>query len=199
MGLDVGLFLKLVRSLIKFNKFAVIIPLVLMSASSAAQSTVDGETTIGSFEGRLGDEPLELTSVYNKQGSYSDLTVNDTSGIITYQISSSVGENLPILLIALQEGNVIGDLAITSVTLIDKDYSTALAAEHIEFNGIAFDSFGVIGDTEATIEDDGSIMFELSADLIRVDLETREVLDDQDTARIEGQYSGVFPRFEIDD
>jgi len=194
-----GLFSKLVRLLTNLNIRAFIVPLLLLTTSSAAQSTVGGDATIGSFEGRLNDEPLELTSIYNEDQAYSDLTISEASGIITYKISSSIGEKMSIFWVTLQEGNVVGDLDITSVTLIDKDYDTALAADHIEVNGIVFDSVGVIDDTAATVGDNGSIMFALSADLIRVDLETREVLDDQDTARIEGQYSGVFPRFEIDD
>ena len=191
-------FLKLVKPLIKLNISALIVPLLLTTMPSDAQNAVEDDATIGSFEGRLNGELLELTSVYNEVQPYSDLTVNETSGIITYQITSSIGESLPILQVALQEGNVVGDLDITSVTLIDKDYDTALAAEHFEVNGVVLERLGVIDDTVITLEDDGTIMFLLSADLIRIDLETREILNDQVAARIEGQYSGAFPFSEFD-
>ena len=180
------------------NICALLPPLLVLALPCVAQNAVDGDVTIGSFEGRLNGELLELTSVYNEVQPYSDLTVNETSGIITYQITSSIGESLPILQVALQEGNVVGDLDITSVTLIDKDYDTALAAEHFEVNGVVLERLGVIDDTVITLEDDGTIMFLLSADLIRIDLETREILNDQVAARIEGQYSGAFPFSEFD-
>jgi len=191
--------LKLVKSLINLNICALLAPLLVLALPCVAQNAVDGDVTIGSFEGRLDDQPLELYSVYNEEYTYSDLTVSEASGTTTYQVSSSIGENFPILQVALQEGGIVGKLDITSVTLIDKDYDTALAAAHFEANGVVFERLGVIEDTVITLEDDGSITFLLSADLIRVDLETREVLEDQATARIEGQYSGVFPSSEFAD
>jgi len=194
-----GLLLKLMKSLKNLNTCARLILFLLSASPSFAQNAVDGDVIVGSFEGRLNEQPLELTSVYSEEYTYSDLTVSEDSGTVTYQISSSVDENFPILQVALQEGGVIGELEITSVTLIDTDYDTALAAAHLEANGVVFESLGVIDDTVITIEDDGSIAFSLSADLVRVDLETREVLEDQDTARIEGEYSGAFPSSELND
>lgn len=158
---------------------------------------VADEVVIGEFVLTVDATPITLQSYYSAQDDFSDLTIDDSLGIKTFRVSASTDEGLPLLDIALQEGSVAGTFSIVSVTYIDQDYDTALAASSLEADGVVFEGLGAITGDNVQLAEEGEIRFSFSAELVRIELDSETPIAGEDGGRMEARFTGQFPASEL--
>lgn len=169
----------------------------LIALPCLADEVANGDEVIGTYTISLDGKAISLLSYANAEDDFSDLTFDESFGIKTYQVLASTDDGIPLLDVALQAGSVVGDLSITSVTFIDQNYDTALAAANLEAAGVSVANYGAIMDQAIDLGSDGTISFAFSADLVRIDLETEAPVSGEAGAYVEVSFSGIFPASEL--
>ncbi|MEP1695639.1 MAG: hypothetical protein ABJJ69_03785 [Paracoccaceae bacterium] len=151
------------------------------------------EAVIGEFALEVDTKAITLKSYYIAEDDFSDLSFQESSGIKSYFVSASADEGLPLVDVVLQEGSVAGALSIVSVTFIDQNYDTALAASALTAGGVALDGLGVIMDDLVELDDDGALNFSFNVELVRIDLDSDTPIAGADGAHIAASFAGRFP------
>lgn len=147
---------------------------------------------IGMFSVTINDNQSDFISVASEAAGFSSLVLTrGAGGLKDYRISGvqSLNNQIPLLDVGLQEGGLVNGLGIVSVTLMDKDYDTALAAFYGDYGKITY--------TDVEVDDAGQVSFSFSADLIRINLAEETAIDGQPGAHIEGTFSGTIPAREL--
>lgn len=175
------------------------VSLCLIGLPCLAGELATGDDVIGSYTLSVDGEVSELHSNANAIDDFSDLTFVDGSGVKTYHILGSNNDDFPRFDVTIQEGGAAGDLSIVSVTFLDTDYDTALAAAHNEAAGASLESLGVIMGENIDFGGDGAIRFAFSAALVRIDLETERPVAGEVGVHVDVSFSGTFPAYEKSD
>ena len=144
---------------------------------------------IGKYTADLDGEPIEFISVYDATEDRSDLRVTQDDGIKIITVDGYAGlkdshPDLPILSMTIS-GNMSGVYnTIMFVQLLDESFETALTSD---------DWVGQRHIENITVDDEGNISFDFSADLIRLNVEDGTPVAGASGAHIEGSYSGKIP------
>jgi len=165
--------------------------MIWLTFPTLASELPDGYTEVGRYFVEIDGSKSEFISMSNEAENYSDPKLSRLlGGGDTYVFSGSLGaQDIPLLDIGIQRNGLVAGLAVVSITLIDKNYDTALAAFHGEYGTIQYNNI--------VIDDDGTVRFSFSSDLVRINLEDETPILGAVGAHIEGRFTGVIPASEL--
>jgi hypothetical protein len=175
--------------------------ILLFALPARAFEMPEGYEKIGAFSGEYNGNRMELGSASNADTEFSDLhfvayadqnqrwvksfTVQATNGI------DADGDPLPELFsVEFDQNPKTNVLEVARVILVDETWDTPLVAD-------LKSGYGAIRIQNLAFDGDGTIGFDVSATLVRLDFEQYNPIPNEASVHIEGHYSGKFPAFAL--
>lgn len=171
------------------------IPALLTASALGLGACKDNYDEIGKFTVELNGDNMVFVSVFDKENDYSGIRAMSPGGVKLLLIDGSAGDKddeygLPIISMSLQGGVTGGPLDLMFVQVFDESYDTMLTSDGQN---------GQHRMENLLIGDDGTISFDFSADLERVEAQSEQPVAGAKIAHIEGSFSGTIPASERED
>ena len=180
-------------------RIAIALATALLAFPAWASDFPKGYESIGKYELSVNDAPLNLISVTSAADEYSDLyfttgegaaggtvtsyTVQATSGLKEY------GEGKPpIFSVEFDLDPKSNTLVPVRVMLVDQTWDAPLAT-------YPYDNRKSIRVENFVFRNNGKISFDITANLTRLNWETGQPVQGSDRVKVQGHYSGKFPKF----
>ena len=180
-------------------RIAIALATALLAFPAWASDFPKGYEGIGQYELSVNGTPLNLASVTSKADEYSDLyfvisegaaggtvtsyTVQATSGLSEYNEGKP-----PIFSVEFDLDPKSNTLVPVRVMLIDQTWDTPLAT-------YPYDNRKSIRVENLDFSNNGKISFDITANLTRLNWETGQPVQGSDNVKVQGHYSGKFPKF----
>lgn len=167
-------------------------PALMTAAILALSACKDDAVQIGKFTTDLDGTKMEFVSVIDSDDRSSIQTMSP-GGIKLILIDGFAGTKdgepgLPVISMTLQSGVTNSSMSLSFVQVFDKTYDTVLSADG---------RHGQKQMENLVTGDDGSISFDFSADLVRIETQSEEPVAGAKGAHIEGHFSGKIPTREM--
>lgn len=170
-------------------------PALITASVLALSACKDDIEEIGKFTTELNGDSIEFTSVFDITNDHSSIRQMSPAGVKLLLIDGFAeikdGEpEFPIISMSLQSGITGGPMSLLFIQVFDESYENNLSAD------------GPLGQKSLSnfeMGEDGSISFDFSADLVRVETQSEEPIEGAEGARIVGRFSGKMPASEMED
>lgn len=168
---------------------------------AAAFDLPDGYEKIGGFRGDYNGKPLNLISVSNQVKAFSDLHFvayadQNQQWVKGFTVQAAVrigrqGKPEQVQFsVEFDQNPETNALDVARVILVDQTWDTPLVAD-------LQSGYGTVRILNLVFDETGTIKFDISATLIRLDFQQYNPLPNQAAVHIKGRYQGEFPQFAL--